>query len=197
MTRRVRTAVLISGGGSNMRALVEASRAADYPADIVLVVSNEPQAGGLVFAREQGIAVDVIDHRDFTDRDAFDKALDGALTAHNIELVACAGFMRILTPSLVDKWAGRMLNIHPSLLPDFKGLHTHARALAAGVAEHGCTVHHVTSELDGGPVIMQARVPVMEGDDAETLAARVLKEEHRIYPLALEQVARAMLAEGL
>ena len=188
--RRVRTAILISGRGSNMVALIEAAKAADFPAEIVLVAANRPDAGGLERAAAAGIATASVDHRPFgKDREAFERALDAELQAHGIELVVLAGFMRVLTPWFVTRWQGRMINIHPSLLPDFRGTHTHARALEAGVAEHGCTVHFVVPELDAGPTILQAKVPVLPGDDEASLSARVLEQEHRIYPQALALVA--------
>jgi phosphoribosylglycinamide formyltransferase 1 len=186
----VRTAILISGRGSNMVALIEAARAADFPAEIVLVAANLPDAGGLERAAAAGIATASVDHRPFgKDREAFERALDEVLRAHKIELVALAGFMRVLTPWFVTRWQGRLINIHPSLLPDFRGTHTHARALEARVAEHGCTVHFVVPELDAGPTILQAKVPVLPGDDEARLSARVLAQEHRIYPQALALVA--------
>jgi len=190
MTVKRRTAILISGRGSNMASLIEAARAPDYPAEIVLVLSNRPEAGGLVTAQAAGIATVAIDHRPFgQDRAAHEAAVDAALRAHGVEIVCLAGYMRLLTPYLVSRWAGRMLNIHPSLLPEFKGLHTHARAIAAGKAEHGCTVHLVTEDLDSGPAIMQARVPVLPEDTEATLSARVLAAEHRLYPAALRKLA--------
>jgi formyltetrahydrofolate-dependent phosphoribosylglycinamide formyltransferase len=193
---RKRVAVLISGRGSNMRALVEAAAAPDYPATIVGVLSNRADAAGLGFARENGIPTAVRSHRDYPDRDSFDAALDDVLTGWQAEIVCLAGFMRILSSGFVARWQGRMINIHPSLLPEFRGLHTHQRALGAGATEHGCTVHFVTEGLDEGPTILQARVPVLASDDAESLAARVLEAEHRLYPEALALVARgeAMLA---
>jgi phosphoribosylglycinamide formyltransferase-1 len=189
MTKK-RVAVLISGRGSNMTALIEAAAAPDYPADIVLVLSNEPDAAGLARAQLAGIATAVVDHRPFgKDRDAFERALDEALQAQRVDLVCLAGFMRLLTPSFVTRWSGRMLNIHPSLLPQFKGLHTHRRALEAGVQRHGATVHFVVPEMDSGPIVLQESVPVVEGDTEEALAKRVLEVEHRIYPQALRLVA--------
>jgi phosphoribosylglycinamide formyltransferase 1 len=187
---RKRVAVLISGRGSNMAALVEAAKAADYPAEIALVASNRPEADGLTLARTQGIATFAVSHKGFPDRESFDRVMHQKLTESRIELVALAGFMRVLSPWFCREWQGRLINIHPSLLPDFKGVSTHRRALEAGVSEHGCTVHFVTPELDDGPTILQARVPVLPGDDEHTLAARVLHEEHRIYPAALAKVAR-------
>ncbi|MGA8950169.1 MAG: phosphoribosylglycinamide formyltransferase, partial [Xanthobacteraceae bacterium] len=176
---RSRVAVLISGRGSNMMALVEAAKAKDYPAEIVLVMSNRPEAAGLAYARETGIATAVIDHRRFgDDREAFERALEAELAAHRIEIVCLAGFMRLFTPWLIERWNGRMLNIHPALLPQFKGLHTHRRALEAGVERHGATVHFVVSETDSGPIILQDSVLVIEGDTEATLAARVLDVEH-------------------
>jgi phosphoribosylglycinamide formyltransferase-1 len=185
-----RVAVLISGRGSNMAALIEAAKMSDYPAEIALVLSNRPDAAGLVRARQAGISTAVVDHTSFgEDREAFERALDAQLSAHRIDLVCLAGFMRLLTPWLVTRWHGRILNIHPSLLPQFKGLDTHRRALAAGAKEHGATVHFVVAELDAGPIVAQERVPVSEGDTEETLAERVLKVEHRLYPQALRAVA--------
>jgi phosphoribosylglycinamide formyltransferase-1 len=189
MAGRRRVAVLISGRGSNMASLIEAAQDPAYPAEIVLVVSNRPDAGGLERARAAGIATAVVDHKGHPDRASFDAALDATLREHDIEIVCLAGFMRILTPGFVESWAGRMLNIHPSLLPAFKGTDTHARALAAGVAKHGCTVHFVTPELDSGPIVAQAEVPVLPDDTEATLAARVLAQEHLLYPRALALVA--------
>ena len=189
MTKK-RVAVLISGRGSNMMALIEAARAKDYPADIVLVVSNRPDALGLARARDAGIATAIVDHRRFgDDREAFERALDAELNARHIDLVCLAGFMRLFTGWFVTRWSGRLLNIHPALLPQFKGLHTHRRALDAGVKRHGATVHFVVPETDAGPIILQDSVPVLDGDTEETLAARVLDVEHRIYPQALRLVA--------
>ena len=184
--RRLRTAVLISGGGSNMLALLEAATRPGYPADICLVLSNNPDAGGLAKAARLGLATTVVDHRPFgKDRTAFDAAVHACLQAHRIEFVALAGFMRILTADFVANWTGRMINIHPSLLPKFKGLHTHARAIEAGETEHGCTVHWVSPDLDAGDIIAQVRVPVFPQDTEATLAARVLVQEHALYPQAL------------
>jgi phosphoribosylglycinamide formyltransferase 1 len=185
-----RVAILISGRGSNMVALIEAAKAEDYPAEIVLVVSNRPDAAGLAHAREAGIETAIVDHRQFgEDRGSFERALDTQLEQHRIDIVCLAGFMRLLTPSFVGRWSGRMLNIHPALLPQFKGLHTHRRALEAGVDRHGATVHFVVPEMDSGPIVAQESVPVLDGDTEETLARRVLEVEHRIYPKALRLVA--------
>ena len=192
MSDRLRVAALISGRGSNMAALVEAARSPDFPAEIALVVSNKPGAPGLDFAGEAGIAVETVESTRFPDREAFEVALQATLEAHRIEFICLAGFMRVLGTKFVERWRGRMLNIHPSLLPELRGLHTHARALAAGLKEHGCTVHFVEPELDVGPIVAQARVPVLPDDDAERLAARVLVEEHRLYPRALAEVAATL-----
>jgi phosphoribosylglycinamide formyltransferase-1 len=191
MKRRV--AILISGRGSNMEALIAAASDPAFPAQIDLVLSNRPNAGGLTTARSAGIRTEAIDHRGFGgDRVAHEAAIDAMLRAAGIEIVCLAGYMRLLTPLLVDGWRGRMLNVHPSLLPSFSGLNTHARALEAGVKLHGCTVHLVTQEMDAGPILAQAAVPVLPGDTEDTLAARVLRQEHAIYPAAL-----AALADGL
>ncbi len=186
---RKRVGVLISGRGSNMRSLVEAARAENFPAEIALVLSNVADAGGLDFAQKQGIATAVVDHKLFGDREGFERAMNETLVAHGVEIVCLAGFMRLLTPWFVEQWRGRMLNIHPALLPSFRGLHTHARALEEGVKIHGATVHFVVPELDAGPIVVQAAVPVLDGDTPEALGARVLAQEHRIYPLALKLVA--------
>lgn len=186
---KTRVAVLISGRGSNMASLIAAAQEPDYPAEIVLVASNRPEAGGLGYAAECGIPTRALDHRAYPDRAAFDAALHAELEAAGIELVVLAGFMRIFSAGFVEAWAGRMINIHPSLLPLFKGVHTHEQALAAGVRLHGCTVHYVVPELDAGPIIAQAAVPVRPGDDADALAARILVQEHRLYPAALALVA--------
>ena len=184
----MRVAILISGGGSNMAALVD-SMTGEHPARAVLVLSNRPGAGGLAKAAARGVPTAVVDHRAFPSREAFEDALDAELRRAAPDLICLAGFMRVLTPRFVDRWAGRMLNVHPSLLPKYPGLDTHARALAAGDAEAGVSVHEVTAELDAGPVLGQARVPVLPGDTAETLAARVLEAEHVLYPEVLRRVA--------
>jgi phosphoribosylglycinamide formyltransferase-1 len=187
VTKRV--ALLISGGGSNMVRLAE-SMTGDHPARPCLVLSNVPGAGGLEKARAMGIPTAMVDHRPFgKDRAGFEAALSGALEAHAPDILCLAGFMRILTEGFIMRWQGRMLNIHPSLLPKYRGLHTHARALEAGDTEAGCTVHEVTAELDGGPILGQARVPVLPGDTPDRLAARVLEQEHRLYPMVLRRFA--------
>lgn len=187
---RKRVAVLISGRGSNMAALIEAAKDKDYPAEIVLVLSNRPDAGGLATAQANGIPTAVIDHAAYgKDRAAFEQAMQAELEKHRIELVCLAGFMRLLTPWFVGQWQERMLNIHPALLPAFKGLDTHKRALETGVKLHGATVHFVVPEMDSGPIIAQGAVAVQDDDTEETLAARVIKVEHQIYPLALRLVA--------
>ena len=189
---RKRVAVLISGRGSNMAALIEAAKDKNYPAEIALVVSNKPDAGGLVTARAAGIATEVVDHARYgKDRAAFERALQEALEKHRIEIICLAGFMRLLTPWFVGQWQNRLLNIHPALLPAFKGLDTHKRALDAGVKMHGATVHFVVPEMDSGPIVAQGAVAVRPDDTEEKLAARVLGVEHRIFPLALK-----LLAEG-
>ena len=185
-----RVAVLISGRGSNMAALIEAAKAPEFPAEIALVLSNRPDAAGLAHARAAGIAVAVVDHAaQGKDREAFERAMQAVLEKNRIDLVCLAGFMRLLTPWFVGRWDGRLLNIHPALLPAFKGLDTHARALAAGVKIHGASVHFVVPEMDSGPIIAQGAVPVRDDDTPATLAARVLEVEHRIYSLALGLVA--------
>ncbi|PTW51832.1 phosphoribosylglycinamide formyltransferase [Rhodovulum kholense] len=189
MTDPKRVAILISGSGSNMVALAE-SMTGDHPARPVLVLSNDPGAKGLDRARAIGIPVAAVDHRPFgKDRAAFEAALMDRLAEARPDILCLAGFMRVLTPGFTEAWAGRMLNIHPSLLPNYRGLHTHARALEAGDAEAGCTVHEVTAELDGGPILGQARVPVLPDDTADTLAARVLVQEHALYPAVLRRFA--------
>jgi phosphoribosylglycinamide formyltransferase-1 len=187
--RKARTAVLISGRGSNMMALVEAARDPAYPAEIACVVSNRADAKGLDFASAHGIPARVIDHKAYASREQFEATLDSYLRSMHVEIIALAGFMRVLTAGFIAGWEGRMINIHPSLLPAYKGLHTHERALADGAKLHGCSVHLVTPELDGGPVLMQAEVPVLPGDTPESLAARVLIEEHKLYPRALAMLA--------
>lgn len=183
-------AVLISGGGSNLQALIDACKDEEFPAKIELVLSNKADAYGLKRATEAGIPTLVISHKDFPDRDSFDTAMHKALVQAGIEFVCLAGFMRLLTAGFVNQWVGKMINIHPSLLPSFKGIHTHAEALEAGVKIHGCTVHHVVPEMDAGPIIIQAAVAVLAGDTPQTLGARVLAAEHIIYPQALKSVLK-------
>ena len=193
-----RVAILISGRGSNMMALVDAARATDYPAETVLVISNRPDAPGLQRARSAGLQALVIDHKAFATREAFDLAVETALTQAAIDLVCQAGFMRIQSAAFATRWLGRQLNIHPSLLPSFKGLNPHQQALDAGVRISGCTVHFVSPELDAGPIVAQAAVPVLAGDTADTLAERILVAEHRLYPFALRLVSsgEARLEDG-
>jgi phosphoribosylglycinamide formyltransferase-1 len=189
MTKRVRTAVLISGRGSNLAALIEACRAPSFPAEIVLVISNVAGAEGLNYATAAAIPTATIPHKQFSSREAFDEAVDAALRASDVSLVCEAGFMRIQTDGFVRRWEGRIINIHPSLLPAFKGTRVHEQAIAAGVRISGCTVHFIVPELDSGPIIAQAAVPVLPSDTPEALAARILKEEHKLYPEALRLVA--------
>ncbi|HEY9213348.1 MAG TPA: phosphoribosylglycinamide formyltransferase [Ancylobacter sp.] len=183
-----RVGILISGRGSNMASLIAAAAQPGFPAEIVTVISNRPNAEGLARAAEAGIKTVALDHKAYADRPAFDVALDEALRAADVDIVCLAGFMRLLTPEFTRSWQGRMINIHPALLPSFKGLHTHERALIEGVKIHGCTVHFVTAEMDVGPIIMQAAVPVMEDDTPSSLGTRVLAQEHVIYPAALRLV---------
>lgn len=186
---RVKVGILISGRGSNMAALIDASRAADCPYEVAIVISNVPDAPGLDYATANGIATFTASHIGMK-RAEFDMLIDGALRDASVEYVALAGYMRLLSPAFVERWTGRMINIHPSLLPAYKGLDTHQRVLDAGDARHGCTVHLVTAELDDGPILAQADVPVLQGDDAEALARRVLIEEHKLYPAALAVLVR-------
>lgn len=181
-----RLAVLISGRGSNLHSILEACAQGRIAGEVVQVISNRPAAGGLAYARQAGVAHQVIDHQQYAGRESFDTALAAALNQAKAHWIVLAGFMRILTPAFVEQFQAQLLNIHPSLLPEFRGLHTHARVLAAGHAEHGASVHRVTPDLDSGPVIMQARVPVCPGDDPERLAVRVQKVEHRLYPTVLD-----------
>jgi formyltetrahydrofolate-dependent phosphoribosylglycinamide formyltransferase len=188
---KARVAVLISGRGSNMAALIEAAKAAAYPAEIVLVLSNIADAGGLELAKAAGIETAVIAHGPFgKDREAHERMIHARLRQSDVQIVALAGYMRVLTPYLVETWAGRMINIHPSLLPAFPGLHTHQRALEAGVGEHGCTVHLVTTGIDEGPILGQAKVDVLPHDDEEILGARVLAQEHKLYAHCLGELVR-------
>jgi phosphoribosylglycinamide formyltransferase-1 len=189
-----RVAILISGRGSNMQALVEAARAPDYPAEIALVISSRPEAPGLAWAKAEGVPALALDHKLYESREHFEGQIQSVLEVSGIELVALAGFMRLMTASFVERWRDRMINIHPSLLPAFKGLDTHERALAAGVKITGCTVHFVRPEMDEGPIIGQAAVPVHDGDTPDALAARVLAAEHRLYPHCLGLVAGGRVA---
>ena len=192
MAEKVRVAVLISGRGSNMLALSEHKRRdPDRAYEIVLVASNEPEARGLVLAKRLGVPIWTLSHLGMA-REEFDATLDSALRAHGVEMIALAGYMRLLSKSFVEKWEGRILNVHPSLLPLHKGLDTHRRAIVAGDEYGGCSVHLVTADLDSGPVIAQAKVRILPRDDSESLAARVLEEEHRLYPIALEEYCRAL-----
>lgn len=193
INQKKRTAILISGRGSNMKSLVEAARRPDYPAEIVVVVSNRPDAPGIVWAKEHGIPALAMDHTLYEDRTHFESQIQGILTTSRVELVCLAGFMRLMTPSFVEAWRDRMLNIHPALLPAFKGLNTHARALEAGVKFAGCTVHIVRPEMDDGPILGQAAVPVLSGDTEETLSKRVLAAEHLLYPRILELFAAGLI----
>jgi phosphoribosylglycinamide formyltransferase-1 len=190
--------ILISGRGSNMEAIVRACSREGWPAQVAAVIASRPDAAGLEFAASHGIATAVVDHRQFPDRESFDAALAGEIDAFAPDLVALAGFMRVLTPGFVDRYAGRMLNVHPSLLPSFAGLKTHQQALDAGVRLHGASVHFVTSQLDHGPIVVQSAVPVLQGDDAVALAGRVLETEHIIYPRAVRWFVEGRLAlDGL
>ncbi|MFZ4691714.1 MAG: phosphoribosylglycinamide formyltransferase [Burkholderiaceae bacterium] len=183
-----RIVILISGRGSNMQAMLKVAAAEHWPAQIAAVISNQPNAAGLDVARAAGIATAAINHRDYPDREQFDAALAELIDQHSPDLIVLAGFMRILTPGFVNRFFGRLINIHPSLLPSFPGLHTHQQAIDAGVKVHGATVHFVTAELDHGPIISQATVPVLDDDTEDTLAARVLEQEHRIYPQAVRDL---------
>jgi phosphoribosylglycinamide formyltransferase-1 len=186
---KLKLGVLISGRGSNLQALIDATTDASYPAEIALVISNRADAGGLQRAVDAGIRTLVIPHKDFTNRESFDAALDNALCEAEVGLVCLAGFMRLLTAGFAQSWHDRLINIHPSLLPSFKGLDSHAQALAAGVRFSGCTVHFVRPEMDAGPIILQAAVPVHDGDDEDALSRRILEAEHRCYPLAVRLIA--------
>ncbi len=195
---KLKVGILISGRGSNMAALIEAARDPHYPAEIVCVVSNVASAAGLEIATKAGIAATTIPHKDFPDRETFDRAVSAELEKHGVGLVALAGFMRIQSPWFPQHWAGRIINIHPSLLPAFRGLHVQQQAIDAGARLSGCTVHFVTPELDSGPIIAQAAVPVLAGDTAESLATRILRQEHRLYPLVVRWFAegRVRLTAG-
>lgn len=188
MQQKPRLVILISGRGSNMRSIIEAAKQNELDIDIAAVISNRPDAAGLQFAHDEGIATAVIDHKKFDSRDSFDQALAAEVDRYQPDFVILAGFMRILTAEFVEHFAGKLINIHPSLLPKFKGLHTHQRAIEAGEKEHGASVHFVTAELDDGPVILQAKVPVLADDNADSLAARVLEQEHLLYPAAIKKL---------
>lgn len=195
--RRLRSAILISGRGSNMDALIEAASAPDFPAEIALVVSNRPDAPGLAKAKAANVATSAVDHKIYAGREDFEGSLQALLDIHRIDFICLAGFMRMLTPGFVNSWRGRMINIHPALLPSYRGLRTHERALADGVKIHGCTAHFVVPEMDEGPIIAQAAVPVLDHDTPQTLGARVLEQEHALYPMALRLVASgAVRIEG-
>jgi phosphoribosylglycinamide formyltransferase-1 len=192
---KLKIGVLISGRGSNMAALIEAARASDYPAEIACVVSNAADAGGVATAKAAGIETAVIPHRSFPDRETFDRAISAVLEKHGVGLVVLAGFMRIFSPWFPHHWAGRIVNIHPSLLPAFKGTHVQQQALDAGVRVSGCTVHFVIPDLDAGPIIAQAAVPVLASDTADTLSARILRQEHRLYPLVVRWFAEGRIRQ--
>lgn len=194
---KVKTAILISGRGLNMTALINAAKDPSFPAEITIVISNAPSAQGLEKAKSLGIKTNIIDHTKYASRDSFEDAVHQLLTLEGVELVCLAGFMRILGPDFISKWQRRLLNIHPSLLPAFRGLHTHEKALQSGVKIHGCTVHHVVPDLDAGPIISQAAVPVLENDNDATLAARVLAAELQLYPEALRRTALALRGTAL
>lgn len=191
--RKIRLVVLISGRGSNLQAILDQAAGGELPVEVAAVISNRPGVRGLERARQAGVPALELDHKQFADRPAFEAALIELIDRHQPDLVVLAGFMRVLTPGFTDHYRGRLINIHPSLLPKFRGLHTHERALAAGETEHGASIHFVTAELDGGPIIVQARAPVLPGDDSDTLAARVLVHEHRLYPLAIRWFAEGRL----
>ncbi len=193
VVQRLKLAVFISGRGSNMRSILEASRLRDFPAEISLVLSNRPDAPGLLIAQEAGIAAEMVDHTQYASRADFEAEISRRLADYEIDLIILAGFLRILTASFVEQWPRKIINIHPSLLPDYKGTNTHQRALDDGRSEAGCTVHYVIPELDSGEIIVQKRVPILPDDTAESLAARVLVEEHKIYPEAIRHIAGALI----
>lgn len=192
---KIRLAIFISGRGSNMKALIEACQNADYPAEIAVVLSNKPDAPGLDYAKNAGLQTRAVNHKDYDNRETFETALLEALTSYNVDVICLAGFMRILTPHFIESWGKPMINIHPSLLPKYKGLDTHQRALDAGDSEAGCTVHYVVPEVDSGEIIVQKSVSIEAGDTADTLAARVLEQEHIAYPEAVKIVAGKHLQE--
>ncbi len=191
---KLKVGILISGRGSNMAALIRAAEAPDYPAEIACVVSNKADAPGLAIAAAAGVPTIAVSHRDHPDREAFDRAVSAELERHGVGFVVLAGFMRIFSPWFPTRWSGRLINIHPSLLPAFKGMHVHRQALEAGVRLSGCTAHLVTPDLDSGPIIAQAAVPVLAGDTEETLSARILRQEHRLYPLVVRWFAEGRIA---
>ena len=191
--QKIRLVVLISGRGSNLQAILDQAVSGELPVEVAAVVSNRPGVHGLERARQAGVPALELDHKNFADRPEFEAALIETIDHRHPDLVVLAGFMRVLTAGFTEHYRGRLLNIHPSLLPKFRGLHTHERAIAAGETEHGASIHFVTAELDGGPVIVQARVPVLPGDDSDALAARVLEQEHRLYPLAIRWFAEQRL----
>jgi phosphoribosylglycinamide formyltransferase-1 len=193
---KLKVGILISGRGSNMAALIKAAEAADYPAEIVCVVSNKADAGGLKIAADAGIPTATVPHRGYPDRESFDRDVSAALEKHGVQLVVMAGFMRIFSPWFPQHWAGRLINIHPSLLPSFKGLHVQQQAIDAGVRVSGCTVHFVIPDLDAGPIIAQAAVPVLQDDTEETLTARILRQEHRLYPMVVRWFGEGRVSEG-
>lgn len=193
---KIRLAVLISGRGSNLQAIIDACATPDFPAHIEVVISNIPEAYGLERARLAGITTRVVSHKEYSDREAFDAALDEIIASYSIDLICLAGFMRILTPRFVIKWQGHLINIHPSLLPKYKGLHTHERALEAGDLESGCSVHYVSAAVDEGDIILQRFVPICKGDTADDLAARVLEQEHQAYPEAIHHIATKILQKN-
>lgn len=192
-SRKIRLVVLISGRGSNLQAILDQAASGELPVEVAAVISNRPGVHGLERARQAGVPALELDHKHFADRPAFEAALIALIDQQQADLVVLAGFMRVLTAGFTEHYRGRLFNIHPSLLPKFRGLHTHERAIEAGESEHGASIHFVTAELDGGPIIVQARVPVLAGDDADALAARVLEQEHRLYPLAIRWFAEQRL----
>ncbi len=190
---KLKLAVFISGTGSNMTSIMEACKSADYPAEISVVLSNNPNAAGLISAQENGISTEIVNHKDFSSREDFEDEIVERLENHKVDLIVLAGFMRILTPSFVENFPDQIINIHPSLLPDYKGLNTHERAINDGKKEAGCSIHFVSSELDSGPIIIQRRVPIIDGDTPETLAKRVLIQEHQAYPEAIKIIASSII----
>ena len=187
--KKLKLAIFISGRGSNMRSIVEQSKSADFPAQVGVVLSNRPDAPGIDYAKSQNIPTEIVDHKSFTSREAFEAEIQTRLAKYDIDLIVLAGFLRVLTASFIEKWPNRIINIHPSLLPDYKGLHTHERAIADGKTEGGCTVHFVVPEIDSGEIIIQKRVPIIPGDTPDTLSARVLEQEHIAYPEAIRKIA--------